>query len=48
MYFEKFETGIQFNIDNVAIDKSDMLEFAKNMIVFRFILMRTMRKNNIR
>ena len=29
MYFEEFEAGIQFNIDNVAIDKNDMLDFAK-------------------
>ena len=29
MYFEEFEIGIQFNIDNVAIDKNDMLDFAK-------------------
>ena len=29
MYFEEFEAGTQFNIDNVAIDKNDMLDFAK-------------------
>ena len=29
MYFEEFEAGIQFNIDNVVIDKNDMLDFAK-------------------
>ena len=29
MYFEEFEIGIQFNIDNVAIDKNDMLDFAE-------------------
>ena len=28
MYFEEFEAGTQFNIDNVAIDKNDMLDFA--------------------
>lgn len=29
MYFEEFEVGAQFNIDNVVIDKNDMLDFAK-------------------
>ena len=29
MYFEEFEAGTQFNIANVAIDKNDMLDFAK-------------------
>ena len=29
MYFEEFEEGIQIHIDNVAIEKSDMLNFAK-------------------
>ena len=29
MYFEEFETGTQLNIDNVVIDKNDMLDFAK-------------------
>ena len=31
MYFEEFEAGTQFNIDNVAIDKNDMLDFAKKI-----------------
>ena len=29
MYFEEFEAGTQLNIDNVVIDKNDMLDFAK-------------------
>ena len=29
MYFEEFETGMQLNIDNVVIDKNDMIAFAK-------------------
>ena len=29
MYFEEFEAGTQFNIDNVVIDKNDMIDFAK-------------------
>ena len=29
MYFEEFEAGTQFNIDNVVIAKNDMLDFAK-------------------
>ena len=29
MYFEEFEAGTQFNIADVAIDKNDMLDFAK-------------------
>ena len=29
MYFEEFEAGMQFNIENVVIDKKDMLDFAK-------------------
>ena len=29
MYFEEIKEGIQINIDNVAIEKSDMLNFAK-------------------
>ena len=29
MYFEEFEAGTQIKIDNVAIAKSDMLDFAK-------------------
>ena len=29
MYFEEFEAGTQINIDNVAITRSDMLDFAK-------------------
>ena len=29
MYFEEFETGRQLNIDNVVIDKNDMIAFAK-------------------
>ena len=29
MYFEEFKAGTQINIDNVAIAKSDMLDFAK-------------------
>ena len=28
MYFEEFEAGTQLNIDNVVIDKNDMLDFA--------------------
>ena len=29
MYFEEFEAGTQLNIDNVVIDKNNMLDFAK-------------------
>ena len=29
MYLEEFEAGTQINIDNVAITRSDMLDFAK-------------------
>ena len=29
MYFEEFEEGMQVNIENVVIDKKDMLDFAK-------------------
>ena len=29
MYFEEFEAGMQFNIENVVIDKNDMIAFAK-------------------
>ena len=29
MYFEEFKAGTQFNIDNVVIDKNDMIDFAK-------------------
>ena len=29
MYFEEFEVGTQFNINNVVIDKNDMIDFAK-------------------
>ena len=29
MYFEEIKEGIQIHIDNVAIEKSDMLNFAK-------------------
>ena len=29
MYFEEFEEGMQINIENVVIDKKDMLDFAK-------------------
>ena len=29
MYFEEFEAVTQINIDNVAITRSDMLDFAK-------------------
>ena len=29
MYFEEFETRMQLNIDNVVIDKNDMIAFAK-------------------